>query len=235
MPRNVPKIIRFYLVLLFFMVAGRGATLSAQTPLVTGNINKYARVTSVSTDYVIVDDVADFAVGDTVMIMQMSGVRINASQTLPGNYQNTVGTPGRYEVLIVSAINGGTKRISFSRNLLNTYDPLGKVQIIKVRSYSNAVVNAELTCQDWDSASVRGGVLAFLVKGVLTLNANINVGSKGFIGGKVAQGTGYCQTSDDSITYESYSIWTHASGYKGDGLRFQDYVGRTSLSRFCTR
>ena len=102
MPRNVPKIIRFYLVLLFFMVAGRGATLSGQTPLVTGNINRYARVTSVSTDYVIVDDVTDFAVGDTVMIMQMSGVRINASQTLPGNYQNTVGTPGRYEVLIIS-------------------------------------------------------------------------------------------------------------------------------------
>ncbi|HZM13724.1 MAG TPA: hypothetical protein VFB86_06075, partial [Bacteroidales bacterium] len=209
------KIIRLYFVLLFFMVAGRGTQLSGQTPLVTGNINRYARVTSVGPDYVIAEDITDFAVGDTVMIMQMSGVRINASQTLPGNYQNTVGTPGRYEFLIISAINGGTNRVSFSRNLLNTYDPLGKVQIIKVRSYSNAVVNSELTCQDWDSASVKGGVLAFMVKGVLTLNADINVGRKGFIGGKVAQGAGYCQTSDDSVTYESYSIWTGASGYKG--------------------
>jgi gliding motility-associated-like protein len=203
------------------MVAGGGTLLSGQTPLITGNINRYARVTSVNTDNVIVESVTDFAVGDTVMIMQMSGVRINASQTLPGNYQNSAGTPGRYEVLIISAINAGPRRISFSRNLLNAYDPLGKVQIIKVRSYSNAVVNAELTCQDWDSASVKGGVLAFLVKGVLTLNANINVSSKGFIGGKVAQGAGYCQTSDDSITYESYSIWTKASGYKGDGIGFR--------------
>ncbi len=89
MPRNVSKIIRFYLVLLFFSVAGGGTLLSGQTPLVTGNINNYARVTSVGVDYVIVADITDFAVGDTVMIMQMSGVRINASQTLPGNYQNS--------------------------------------------------------------------------------------------------------------------------------------------------
>jgi hypothetical protein len=115
MPRNVPKIIRFYFILLFFMVAGWGNMLSGQTPLVTGNINNYARVTSLGPGYVISDDVTDFAVGDTVMIIQMSGVRINASQTLPGNYQNTVGTPGRYEVLIISAINGGTNQVSFSK------------------------------------------------------------------------------------------------------------------------
>lgn len=232
MPRNVSKIIRLYFVLLFFIVTGWGTQLSGQTPLVSGNINRYARVTFVSTDNVIAADITDFAVGDTVMIMQMSGVRINASQTLPGNYQNTVGTPGRYEFLIISAINGGTNLVSFSRNLLNTYDPLGKVQIIKVRSYSNAVVNAELTCQDWDSASVKGGVLAFMVKGVLTLNADINVGRKGFIGGKVAQGAGYCQTSDDSVTYESYSIWTGASGYKGDGIGFRTALNEPLYPNF---
>jgi len=170
MPRNVSEMIRFYFLLLFLAVAGGGTLLSGQTSLVTGNINRYAKVTSVGPAYVIADDVTDFAVGDTVMIMQMSGVRINASASLPGNYQNFVGTPGRYEVLIISAINGGTNRISFTRNLLNSFDALGKVQIIKVRSYSNAVVNSELTCQDWDSAAVRGGVLAFLVKGVLTLS-----------------------------------------------------------------
>ena len=66
MPRNVPKINRIYLVLLFLTIAGWGTPVSGQTPLVTGNVNKYARVTSVSTDYVIVDDVSDFAAGDTV-------------------------------------------------------------------------------------------------------------------------------------------------------------------------
>ncbi|MCK7532874.1 MAG: hypothetical protein MZV63_18470 [Marinilabiliales bacterium] len=52
------------------------------------------------------------------------------------------------------------------------------------------MVNTELTCQAWDSASVRGGVIAFLVKGVLTLNADINVAGKGFNGGIASQGNG---------------------------------------------
>jgi gliding motility-associated-like protein len=220
MPRKVSEIVRFSFLAIFFIITGGGALLSGQTPLVTG-INRYAKVTTVSTDYVIVDDVSDFAVGDTVMIMQMSGVRINASATLPGNYQNTIGAPGRYEILIVSGINGGTKRVSFSRNLLNAYDPQGKVQIIKVRSYSNAVVNTELSCQVWDSSAVRGGVLVFLVKGVLTLNADINVNGRGFIGGKVAMGSGYCQSSQDSLKSFSYSIYSTASGYKGDGIAFR--------------
>ncbi|MCK7532873.1 MAG: hypothetical protein MZV63_18465 [Marinilabiliales bacterium] len=39
------------------------------------------------------------------MVMQMNGVRINAGQTLQGNYQNVEGTPGKYEIVIISAIN----------------------------------------------------------------------------------------------------------------------------------
>ncbi|MGB8357657.1 MAG: gliding motility-associated C-terminal domain-containing protein [Bacteroidales bacterium] len=211
------EIVRFSFLAIFFMITGGGVLLSGQTPLITG-INRYAKVTAVSTDYVTVDDVSDFSAGDTVMIMQMSGVRIAAGPDLPGNYQNTIGTPGKYEISIVSTVNGGLSRVSFSRNLLNAYNPQGKVQLIKVRSYSNAVINSELSCQDWDSSAVRGGVLVFLVKGTLTMNADINVNGRGFIGGKVALGLGDCQLSNDSIRKFSYSIWSRASGYKGDGI-----------------
>jgi gliding motility-associated-like protein len=200
------------------MFAFGDAYVSGQTPLLTGQVNKYASVTTVGSDYVIADDVADFAVNDTVMLMQMSGVRINAGYDLEGNYQNVIGTPGKYEILIIDAINTGTRRIDFTRVLLNSYDPQGKVQIIKVRSYRDAVVNTQLSCQPWDSATVRGGVLVFMVKGVLTLNADINVAGTGFNGGIVSQGNGLCQASDDSLRWESYSIWSKASGYKGEGL-----------------
>jgi gliding motility-associated-like protein len=218
MPHRMSDVFRYCLTVLFIITTSGGTFLSGQTPLVTGQVNKYAKITTVGTDNVVVDDVADFAAGDTVMVMQMSGVRINASTTLPGNYQNTVGSPGRYEILIVNSINTGAKQVFFSRNLLNTYSPQGKVQLVRVRSYRNAVVNAELTCLSYDSAAVRGGVLAFLVQGVLTLNADINVTGKGFRGGMAAQGAGYCQSSDDTIRYYSYSIYSKASGYKGDGL-----------------
>jgi len=218
MPLTTRHIARSFLLIIVLMSAFGGVNISGQTPLLTGQVNSYASVTTVGTDYVIADDVAAFAVNDTVMVMQMSGVRINAGFDLEGNYQNVIGTPGKYEIVIIQSVNTGTRRIDFSRVLLNSYDPQGKVQIVKVRSYRDAVVNTQLSCQPWDSASVRGGVLVFLVKGVLTLNADINVAGTGFRGGIVSQGNGFCQASDDSLRWESYSIWSHAAGYKGEGL-----------------
>jgi gliding motility-associated-like protein len=200
------------------MLTSGGIYVSGQTSLLTGQVNSYARVTTVGADYVITDDVSGFTVNDTVMVIQMSGVRINAGFDLQGNYQNIIGTPGKYEIIIIGAINTGTRRIDFTRVLLNSYDAAGRVQLVKVRSYRDAVVNTELSCMPWDSASVRGGVLAFLVKGVLTLNADINLTGAGFSGGIVSQGSGLCQQADDSLRWESYSIWSHAAGYKGEGL-----------------
>jgi gliding motility-associated-like protein len=221
MPQKKCEIVRCYLIILFLTLTGGVFSLSAQTPLVTGEVNKYAQVTTVGANYVVVDDVSDFAAGDTVMVMQMSGVRINAGEDLVGNYQNMVGAPGRYEILIIQSITVPTRTVNFSRVLLNGYNPEAKVQLIKVRSYRSAVVNTALSCQLWDSAMVRGGVVAFLVKGALTLNADINVAGKGFKGGIVAAGNGYCQMSDDTITWESYSIWHKAAGYKGEGIGFR--------------
>ncbi|MBE0678129.1 MAG: gliding motility-associated C-terminal domain-containing protein [Bacteroidales bacterium] len=221
MPQRLSEIARCYLTIFLLLITGGGVFLSAQTPLVTGNINRYARVTSVGADFVIVDDLSGFAVDDTVMVMQMNGVRINAGVALQGNYQNVEGTPGRYEILIISSINSVSRTVSFSRLLLNAYSATAKVQLIKVRSYRNAVVNTELSCQAWDSASAKGGVLAFMVKGVLTLNADINLTGKGFTGGIASQGNGFCQRSDDTMSYESYRITSKAAGYKGEGIGFR--------------
>lgn len=218
MPLINRYITRGNLLIAFIMLTGWGISVSGQTPLLTGQINTYAKVEAVGTDYVTVDDVTGFATNDTVMVMQMSGVRINAGFDLQGNYQNVIGTPGKYEIIIVESVNTGTRRVRFTRVLLNSYSAAGKVQLVKVRTYRDAVVNTQLNCQPWDSAAVRGGVLVFMVKGVLTLNADINVSGIGFRGGIVSQGNGLCQTSDDTLRWESYSIWSQASGYKGEGL-----------------
>ncbi len=220
MPLKFSEIVRISLIVLL-MITGGGTFISGQTPLVTGEINKYARVTTVGADFVVVDDVSDFTVNDTVMVMQMNGVRINAGQDLDGSYQNVAGTPGKYEVVVIGSINTVSRTVTFTRVLLNAYNPVAKVQLIKVRSYRNAVVNSELTCQAWDSTLTRGGVIAFLVKGVLTLNADINVSGKGFKGGIVAQGNGLCQVTDPALQWQSYNISSLASGYKGEGLAFR--------------
>ena len=81
------------------------------------------------------------------------------SYYVDGSYQNVAGTPGKYEVVVIGSINTVSRTVTFTRVLLNAYNPVAKVQLIKVRSYRNAVVNSELTCQAWDSTLTRGGVI----------------------------------------------------------------------------
>ncbi len=230
MLRRLSKISKILLFIILAGFFGSSHKVVAQTPLLTGQVNKYAKVTAVGSNNVTIPlaNIPDYAVGDTAMVIQMKGVIINAATGLPGqpgNFQNFVGSPGSYEITIIQSINTGTGVITFSRNLLKSYNVAGKVQLIKIGSYRNAVVNTELTCASWDSTSATGGVLSFLVKGKLTLNANINVSGKGLKGGIVSAGSGYCQMSDDSIKWYFYSRFSTASGYKGEGLAISNNGG----------
>lgn len=232
MPLSFRNIARSYLLIIVLLLTFGSLLVSGQTPLLTGQINRYAKVTAVGTSHVIVDNAGQFAAGDTVMVMQMNGVVINAGTDLGGNYQAATGAPGKYEIIIVSSVNTGTRRIDFSRVLMNTYDPAASVQLVKVRTYRDAVVNTQLSCQAWDSASVTGGVLVFMVKGVLTLNSNINVAGTGFRGGIVSQGLGWCQNAHDTLRYESYNIWSVVAGYKGEGLAIRTAMGQPLYPSF---
>ena len=58
MPLKFSEIVRISLIVLL-MITGGGTFISGQTPLVTGEINKYARVTTVGADFVVVDDVSE--------------------------------------------------------------------------------------------------------------------------------------------------------------------------------
>lgn len=226
MPLSFRNIARSYLLIIVLMLTFGSLLVSGQTSLHTGQINRYVKVTAVGNNNVIVDNIAGFAVGDTVMVMQMNGVEINAGIDLGGNYQATIGAPGKYEIIIVSSINTVNRRIGFSRVLMNSYDPAASVQLVKVRTYRDAVVNTQLSCQPWDSASVTGGVLVFMVKGVLTLNSDINVTGTGFRGGIVSQGVGWCQNAHDTLRWNSYSLWSHVAGYKGEGLAIRTATGQ---------
>ncbi|HPT11723.1 MAG TPA: gliding motility-associated C-terminal domain-containing protein [Bacteroidales bacterium] len=188
-------------------------------------INAYTKVTAVGSNSVTGSDVSAFAANDTVLLIQMAGVVITANPLNPstdvGELQDTLGSPGKYEFLIISSINSGTKTITFTQpSLSNTYDPEGKVQLIRVPSYNDATVTSTLTCAPWDSSACTGGVLAIMVKRKLTLNATINVSEKGFKGGLSTQGPGICANSIEASDYRLnfYDASSTISGLKGDGV-----------------
>ncbi len=181
-------------------------------------INEYARVNSIGADNVIINDeiqFGKFAVGDTVLLMQMKGVRID---TL-GTGQIMYGQPGKYEFLTISLLDDGTNRVEFMADIVNTsMDVTSDVQLIKVPSYNYAVVDGQLTCQPWDSTKKTGGILAAIIGRTLSLNADIDVTGKGLKGGEITEGQGICISTDLKWDKFYYSAGTDSSGNKGEGL-----------------
>lgn len=127
-----------------------------------------------------VEDASAFKIGDTVLLIQMKGAFIDSSNTATfGNVVN-YNNAGNYEFNYVKQKNGN--QISLKNNLLRNYDlPNGKVQLIRVPYYLNSIINTTLTCLPWDGA--KGGVLVLNAAQTVTLNADLDVSGRGFIGG----------------------------------------------------
>jgi gliding motility-associated-like protein len=213
---------------LLILVGFSSALLSVQSK-VHGVINKYGRVTGIGTDYVILNDpvqFSQFSAGDTVLLIQMKGGQEDTPESSSfGTLHTYIGSPGKYEFLIVLSVYPGLKEIEFRNDLVNSYDINGDVQIIKVPSYNSAVVDAPLTCAPWDSTGKVGGVLALIVGRTISLNANIDVTGNGFTGGGTVIGDGICVGSN-SARFDKYAFPKDStnSGFKGESLVSQAWI-----------
>lgn len=152
----------------------------AQTPI-SGVINRYAVVTTISNceGSVVVTNATGFEVGMAVLLVQMKGATINTSNSANFGDLTTMGAAGRCERAVISALSGNT--ITFQNTILNTYDPAGKVQLVSIPFYDDAVVTATLSAAPWNGQT--GGVLALEVGGSLLLQADLEANGKGFRGG----------------------------------------------------
>ncbi len=205
-----------FLITLFLLC---GAEAAAQKNL-SGNLGMpFARVITIGTDRVTVDDVTGFNVagGDTILLIQMQGVKVQVAP-LFGSLQDKYGEPGLWEFLITQSVNTGTKEIIFRNNLKNSYDTKGNIQIVKVPFYNSANVTGTLTVDGWDPVSKKGGILALIIGRTLRLSADINLAGKGFTGGNDTIGDGICRALDELIYGKDYysRAFTNA-GFKGEG------------------
>lgn len=144
-------------------------------------INKYAAVLGTATcNALVVDSANDFQAGDTVLMIQMKGATIDTTNTANfGNILDYNGA-GNYEYNVIESINGNVIVLKYA--IVRPYSiPQGKVQLVKVPSFQDYVVNQPHTCMPWNGT--KGGVFAIYVANTLTLNDNIQVSNKGFRGG----------------------------------------------------
>lgn len=150
---------------------------------ISGIVNQYASVTAVSGTDISVDDAVDFAVNDTVMLMQMQGAQI---ETFPDYYGEILdyGSVGQFEIATITAISGNTITLN---NLNKTFNSDHILQLIKVadyRSESTTTITNTINATAWDGS--KGGVVAIMAD-ELVLDADINASGKGFRGGQITQ------------------------------------------------
>ena len=189
--------------------------LLAQTNI-SGIINKYAAVTSIDfcNNIVTVNTTIGFSVGQRVMIIQMKGAEIDATNSAAfGNINDYKGC-GNYEIDEIKSITGSV--IEFKYALIRSYEVGGSVQLISLEEYSDAIVSAPLTAQAWDGST--GGVL-LLKTNTLTLNDSITVKGKGFRGALYENDNAAQACYNNGVGATVYSCGTVNCGApKGEGI-----------------
>lgn len=199
--------LRFYFIVFFIPFV-----LSGQTANISGNINSYSKVNAVAAQSVDVGSAAGFVVNDRVLIIQMKGATINTVNSPSFGAITSYNDAGNYEFATVASISGTT--ITFVNPLIRTYTSSGFVQLVKVPAYNNVVVTGALTCNAWNGTT--GGVLAFEASGTITLNANIDVSGKGFLGGALSNGA---ITGCAADTFDYFMAAGNLAGaLKGEGI-----------------
>ena len=177
---------------------------------ISGIVNAYTPVTLISSCSIDVIDVSAFSIGKRVMIIQMRGADMDTSNTANFGDLLNLNNCGNYEFSHVSAIVGNT--IFLTDTLQRDYDVTGAVQLILVSKSPSITISGPLTCPTWNGSS--GGVIVIECSGTLTLNANIDAKSKGFILGNVSP-TGYnCPGSFDYY----FPSTSYFGGEKGEGI-----------------
>ena len=202
--------------IIFYLNVGVPFTAKAATSNISGVINSYLRVTSISSRTFTADNlsgsIADFAVGKTIMIYQAKGANIDNSNTSSYGTISSLNNAGYYEFAVVSAQSGSGPYSITVTSLTNSYTASDYVQLISVPSYTDATVTGTITATPWSATSGRGGVVAFQVSNILTLDASVNVTGQGFAGGASGGSNGDCP---DNTTYKSTS---NDFAAKGEGV-----------------
>ncbi|AEA45307.1 hypothetical protein [Fluviicola taffensis] len=129
--------------------------------------------------------------GDLVMIYQAQGAEINAVNSDAYGTINAYNNSGLYEFNYVVSLAGTT--VTVQNPWTNNYTAAGRVQLIKVPSYTTLTVNAgasivPLLWQDV-AGGRKGGVVAIHSFGTVTVNGMIQATSFGFRPGATEQNT----------------------------------------------
>ncbi len=205
------------LIFTFFAVS---ETAFGQTTNISGVVNSYFKIIDVipAKNCVRVSDPSGLSQNDKVMLVQMKGATINTTNNSSFGDVTSINNAGNYEINQVCRINEDS--VFFSFTILNDYTPTGKVQLVRMPVFTNAIVTDSLKAAPWDNATGLGGVLAIQVVGELTLNAPVSALGAGFKGGSFVTSSGDCSTffPANGFYYNANNSSPQNGAFKGEGV-----------------
>ena len=209
MLRNVSLLVIVYLFLPYHLFAQR--------------VNAYANVTNLTGNTATINHVNESADtyedGERVMIIQVQDNVIgNTSNTINFGNLGSIQSAGLYEFATIASHTetGNTPTsLTFTTPLVNTYHtgPNSRVQIVSYPTLGNpnyATAN-DITALPWDGNI--GGIIAFRVHGILTLNHNVIADRIGFRGGARSNNQNGPACTNTPLTSSSVEY-----GEKGEGI-----------------
>ncbi|HEV3326697.1 MAG TPA: hypothetical protein VG052_13860, partial [Puia sp.] len=210
-------------LIVMVLVCVLSGSLTSRAQTASGIVNSYYAVTLVTTaaNSVTVDNAAGLYNGQPVLIIQMKGATIDASNTASYGSITAVNDAGNYEFNTICSISGN--EVWLQNKLVNAYNPTGNVQLVSYTSYSSVTVTGTVNAQPWSSTTGTGGVVVIAATNSITLNANIDVSGQGFQGGVLVNYAIPPYNCDFLHTVSGYYYNNPLSGYntagtKGEGI-----------------
>lgn len=193
---------------------------STNAQSISGIVNKYTAVTAIDTcaGTLQVTDTSGFKKGDAILIIQMQGAAIaSGNNSNYGNIQN-LNSAGRYERAVLDSVGNGA--FFLQNTLLNIYQPSGKIQAVRIASYTSVTVSDTVFARNWDGQT--GGILALEVSDTLTLDAPLWADGTGFRGGTASIAPGNnCNFLIPETGY-FYPVGNWRGSYKGEGVALSE-------------
>lgn len=181
---------------------------------ISGIVNDYTAVIAIEpcAGKITVDNAAAFTAGDLVVLIQIKGATINTSNSGSfGNIEEMNGA-GLYEKNEILSVIGND--VYLKKELLNAYDPMNFVQLIRYTKYDNAEIVGTLKAKPWDGQS--GGILVLEANNI-DLEANIDVSGLGYRGAEKMEVNSNCSFLTNADAYH-YSISDWKGSPKGEGI-----------------
>lgn len=209
------------LLILLCLSAIPQAFLQAQTPI-KGIINTYHKVQDIvyGKSCVVVVNATGLAPGDKVMLVQMKGAGIYTSSSGNNDFGDTTSLydAGNYELGTICTVSGDS--VFLLNTIIRSYTLTGKVQLVGIPVYENAVVVDSLKAKAWNNAEGKGGVLALSVTYSLFLNAPVSATGAGYWGGTPKLSSGDCNDYiyPSGQYYNANNTQPQSGAFKGESV-----------------